>query len=93
MLDLAGFRALYPEFAKASSDLVQSRLDQATNRYDPDVWAERSDEAHGLQTAHLLAISPFGQAARLVSEKGRSTYLVEYERILPEVAGLIFRVV
>jgi len=92
VLNLAGFRALFPEFAKANDALVQSRLDQAAKRLDVAVWGIRIDEGHGLLTAHLLALSPFGQAARLVSDKGQTTYGKQYQDILPEIVGLTSRV-
>lgn len=92
MLSLLQFRSLFPEFQKTPDDLVQSRLDQAAARLDPGVWGSRFDQAHGLLAAHLLAVSPFGQAARLVTEKGESTYGRQYKELVPEVVSLTFRV-
>lgn len=93
MLDLAGFRALFPEFKTAPDPLVQSRLDQAALRVDTSVFGTRINEGHGLKAAHLLAISPYGQMARMSSKAGDSTYNVQYRELVTICAGLILRAI
>jgi hypothetical protein len=93
MLSTATFKSLWPEFVKIPDDFIQSRLDQAAARINPEIWADKTDMGHGYLTAHLLATSPYGQNARLVSDKGETTYNREYVRLQAEVAALIMRVV
>ena len=92
-MNLAAFRSAVPEFQTAGDTLVQSRLDQAALRMDLGVWGTRFDEGHGLLAAHLLALSPYGQMARMVSEKGATTYGTQFDTLTRIVAGLAYRVI
>jgi hypothetical protein len=87
-LDLASFRVLYPEMDRVADTLAQAKLDEAEGRIDPDYFgAGAVDQAHGLLSAHLIAISPAGRQARLVPEKAQgnsTTYYREYEAMLRE---------
>lgn len=87
------FRALFPEFNTAPDQLVQSRLDQAALRIDPAVWGSRAGEGQAYLAAHLLALAPGGQFARLVSKEGKTTYGNEHEKMVIQVAGLVMRVI
>jgi ABC-type transport system substrate-binding protein len=87
------FRSLFPEFNTAPDAVVQSRLDQAQIQIDPAIWGDRSGEGQVYLAAHLLAISPGGQFARLLSKEGSSTYQKRYDEMVIMVAGLIFRVI
>lgn len=82
-MNLVEFRTRYPEFPAASvpDPLVNDALARATSRVDPEVYAHTTEEAIGLLAAHLLATSPNGQMARLVSDKGESTYGREFEKM------------
>jgi len=71
---LAQFRARFPEFSTAANTLVSAVLDEAACELDETDLGDAYDAAHGLLTAHKLATSPFGQAARMLNEKGESTY-------------------
>lgn len=86
------WRSLFPEFDTAPDNLVQSRLDQAALQLDLSVWGTRSGEGQAYLAAHLLAISPGGQFARLQSDKGKSTYGTRYEELVIMVTGLFSRV-
>lgn len=92
-MDLSTFRVAFPEFQTAVDPLVQSRLDQAGKRMDPGVWADRYEEGHGLLTAHLLALSPYGQMARMVAKDGSTTYGKQFDDLTKIVAGLSLRVI
>jgi hypothetical protein len=79
---LAAFRIRFPELKQAVDQLVQASLDAAALSVDPVVWVEKYDEGHGLLAAHLLTLSPFGQAVRLVTNNDKSTtYLAHYQRM------------
>lgn len=73
-LALATFRTRFPEFAPAADALVEACLAEALLQTPSDVWGTKADAAQGMLTAHLLAISPYGRTAKLVSAKGESTY-------------------
>lgn len=89
LLDLAGFRAKYPEFSTAEDPLVQLFLDDAAERLSSVTWGTYLDKGHGCLTAHLLTISPNGQFARLQSDKAESTYGIEFRRLECQVASCI----
>jgi hypothetical protein len=81
-MNLATFRVQYPEFKSALDPFVQAFLDAAAREINPTELGEAYDNAHGLLTAHKLAISPFGKQARMVNEDGRTTYENEYDAVL-----------
>ncbi len=90
-MNLAAFRVQFPEFAAAPDTLVQAFLDAAELQIDADVWLTLTDQGHGFLTAHKLALSPYGQAARL-SKKGETTYYQHYQELRNSVTGGWIRV-
>jgi hypothetical protein len=75
MATLAMFRAMMPEFNNVSDILVTSMMGAASLELDPTVWGQlgqvggplvKSDVAHIYLSAHKLAMSPFGQNAKMV---------------------------
>jgi hypothetical protein len=74
-------------FEGVADALVQCALDESARRTDPRVFGARADDAVGLLAAHLLAVSPFGQQARLKSDAGNTTYNREWERLAAACAG------
>lgn len=91
MLNLAQFRLRFPEFKNAIDALVTETLARATAQIEPEVWGSLTDEGHGLLTAHLLAMAPNGQMARLQTEKGQSTYGTAYRQMREQVTALLSR--
>lgn len=89
LMTLVEFRATYPEFSTADDALVQRFLDSSAGELDSDTWGEYLHTGHGLLTAHMLAISPMGEFARLQSDKGQSTYGAEYEKRRYNVTALL----
>lgn len=81
MLTLASFLEGYPEFQNAGSTLVESKLGEAALSINATVWGSKADQGHGLLTAHLLALSPYGQNARLSGPDGSSTWGDHFERL------------
>jgi hypothetical protein len=72
---LAAFRVAFPEFgANVADALINAKLADAANQIDPELYGPTTDQAHGLLTAHLLALAPGGQMARLKSDSSKSTY-------------------
>jgi hypothetical protein len=91
-MTLAAFRVRFQEFQSAPDELITDFLARAAGRIDPLVWADKTDEGHGLLTAHLLANSPNGQMARLSSDKGTTTYWTDYKSLREEVTCGLLRV-
>ena len=80
-VDTRSFLARFPEFEPASRSMVDEAIDEASRNVDPDVFGEKTDDGIRWQAAHLLAISPFGQQARLISKDGSTTYGKRFEAL------------
>jgi hypothetical protein len=78
---LASFLVSFPEFSATDAPLLTAKLAEAEAQIDPLVWGSRSTAGHGYLTAHLLAMSPFGNAAKLVDKKS-TTYETHYLRLV-----------
>ena len=93
-LSLANFLTRFPEFKQASTELVAATLQDAALMIDCGVWGPKAGQGHGYLTAHRLALSPFGQQARLVvTARGlpaTSTYEVAYKQMVA-IVGSGFR--
>lgn len=87
-LDEQRFRILHPEFKGASPTLVNEKLAMAATRLSAPLLGDMYDEAHGWKTAHLLATTPWGMAARIDTKKapdarpGETIYSWELNQIL-----------
>lgn len=99
-LALSDFFARFPEFKDTSTTLVSAALNDAGLQIDRAVWGNLAGEGQGYLAAHRLALSPFGQAARMVSkaggaskgaEAGVTTYLAHYNYLVG-IVGSGFRV-
>ena len=79
----------FAEFDECPVDFIQSYLDDANARIDRGEWGEtKGDIGQKYLAAHMLALSPFGQQARLVAKGAMTTtYEAHYKRLLREVAG------
>lgn len=85
-LKVADFLARFPEFAATDLSLITATLGDAGNQIDNNVWGFLAGVGHGYLTAHMLALSPFGQAARLVAKDGTTTYQTHFNRLVRMVA-------
>lgn len=83
---LANFRVQFPEFASADDTLVQAWLDAAALEIDEDVWGDKAPQGHMYLAAHKLALSPYGQAARLAKSATDSTYNEHFTRLVGLIA-------
>lgn len=81
------FVAVFKEFDGIDTTVVDARLEEAKRRTPAAVWKTKTKDAQGWLAAHLLAISPHGQNARLANDKGESPYLAERQRMELEVAA------
>lgn len=77
------FVARFPEFEGANRRMVEIELANAANQVPSDVWGAQADDAIGLLAAHLVALRPAGEFARLKTKDGslRTTYGDQYERM------------
>lgn len=82
-MTVVSFLARYPEFSedRAPTDLVQDALDRAARAVSGEDWGSQLDDARGEYAAHLLAVSPWGQQARLSDPKSEATtYLRQFKK-------------
>lgn len=86
-MDLPTFRSFHPEFVNVPDPLVTAELGAALLFLDAGVWGNKIDQGQRFRTAHQLALSPFGQAARMVAKDGSTTYETHYKRMIREVAS------
>lgn len=95
MSTVAEFRAHFPEFQNAPETLIQAKLNEATLEVDPDQWGPKTDSGIRYLTAHKLALSPWGTAARLAVQTKMgtivTTYQTHYESLVAQVykGGLV----
>lgn len=80
-------RSVFPEFKRASEAMVLEMIAQAERSVDTGVFGDRTDDAVLWKAAHLLALSPFGRAAKLIEQDGGTTYGSNYASIVLECAG------
>lgn len=88
----ASFIAERPEFEGAPEAMLQTAIDNAAKSLLEDMLRETYDEAVSLGAAHRLALSPYGQSAKLVAADGSTTYSKQLD-VLVRDAGVGFRVV
>ena len=79
-MTLTTFRGRFPEFKACPDVQVQDAIDQATVETG-SVFGKNQDKALGLMAAHTLAMSPFGQQARLSAADGNTTYMKQWRRL------------
>ena len=84
------FVQTFPEFKNADMSLVVGKLAEAYQQIDPSVWdtgqnGPKSGIGQGYLAAHLLALSPFGQNARMVAKDGKTTYWTHYRNLQRQV--------
>lgn len=85
--DAASFKARYVEFDSASDALVTAALAEAIPYVDPALFPNDTDRAVGLKAADILALSPFGQNARLQAKDGTTTYGKQFDDLVRIRAG------
>lgn len=90
-MNLATFRVQFPEFKAVADTFVQAHLDAAELEVDADVWGTKADQGIAYLAAHKMALSPMGQAAKLVNpdpKKGPlTTYHAHYLDLVRQVSS------
>jgi len=80
------FRVEFPEFEETDQAIVQSRINMATRQVNSTVYGGKTNDAIKLLTAHLIAMSPLGEQAKLKKENRGTIYGDQYEEIRGQVA-------
>ena len=80
---VATMRVRFPEFEQTESGLLASKLEEAEARTNRTLYGEgRADTAVLLLAAHLVAMSPYGEALRLNPKQEPDGACSLYERTL-----------
>jgi len=79
------FVTAYPEFRETDYNLVVEKIASAELRVQAAVWGDQRDDGVKLLTAHLIAMSPDGERARLSADSSKTLYWDEFDRLRREV--------
>lgn len=80
-------RAEFPEFDELTDPEIDPKIADAALCVNSETWGDRADIGVKYMTAHLLAISPLGEQAKLVAKTGQTTYLMTFEKYKRSVAS------
>ena len=86
-MDVAEFLLRFPVFEGTPPTLIDAKLAEATRGVDAEVFGDKTEDAIGYKTAHLLAIEPFGQTARLEADDGETTYSKRFHKLVKSVTS------
>jgi len=76
------FRNTFPEFRKTADSEIEAKLAIAKLRVTGSVYGDKTDAATLYLTAHMVALAPAGQNAKLKPENAAKTvYWTEYRSI------------
>jgi len=80
-------RAAFPESVSASDAIVDAKIAEAQLIVSPLVYpADKLDMAVSYNTVRLLALTPFGRAAKLSSNDGKTEYDSMVDRMMRAAA-------
>jgi hypothetical protein len=86
-LKLVTFRARFPEFANLPDATLLDAIDRGAAQSDATIFGDLVDESTGYLAAHFLALSPYGQQARLVGANESTTYYIHWRRLANKKAA------
>ena len=75
------FLLRFPEFQNLTQDHIEMILDEAKSELSETLWDKQYRAGVLFLTADKLALSPLGEAARIVPGDGMTTYRQEFERL------------
>ena len=89
MITVEQFTSHFPEFEDCPPAFLQSYLDDAETCIDRTIWGEdKGDIGQKYLAAHNLALSPFGQQARLIAKGAKTTtYFTRYDEVRRKIAS------
>ena len=89
MVTVEEFIVQFEEFQDCPVDFLQAYLDDAETCIDRSVWGDKGDIGQKYLAAHNIALSPFGQNARLIAKGAKTTtYFSRYETVRNQVASI-----
>lgn len=77
----------FPEFKTAKIETIKAKLADAVLQVDAAVYGTKADLGVKYTAAHLLALSPFGRQAKLVSKNGTTTYQMHRDDLIAQVSS------
>jgi hypothetical protein len=81
------FQQTFSEFRKTDRGEIEAKLKLARLEVASDIWGSRADAGVLYMTAHLLALAPAGQNAKLKPQNAAQTvYLQHFDRMKRAVA-------
>ena len=84
-LDVSGFVAKFPEFSEVG-DLapasITSAISTARSFVSQSLWGDRYEDGVLYKAAHLLAMTPMGENARLEKSSPETTYGLVFKDML-----------
>lgn len=92
-MTLEAFLLQFPEFAGVPAAQVNAMLAAALLEIDATVWGAKADQGQAYLAAHKLALSPFGNAARMVIKNvadtphGQTPFGVHYDNLVRQVGS------
>lgn len=82
----AQIKAEFPEFADTADADIDAKIADAVSCVNVDAWGDQTDFGVKYMAAHLLAISPLAECAKLDTD-GNTVYLTIFERKKRTVAS------
>jgi len=86
VLSVRKFQNRFPEFKETDAVQVQRALEDSQGTLDATTWGDRLEQGIAYQAAHLLAMSPLGEQAKLSLEKRGTIYGQRFEMLKRIVA-------
>ena len=91
-VDKTTLRARFPEFTNTPDSLVDASIADAKLMVDSVYYGTRYDMAVTYYAAHLIAVNPLGEMARLDKKADTTTYWLLFESV-KRATGTGFRVI
>jgi predicted metal-dependent hydrolase len=87
IMNVTDFKIQFPEFARVPVETIEAHLAAALAQFDATNAGTYLDQIQAYKAAQLLARSPAGQAAKLVSKNGSTTYDTTLKELLAIVTA------
>ena len=73
--------ARFPEFTSTPEALVNASIADAILQVDSDYYGTKADMAITYLAAHLIALNPLGEMARLDKKGEKTIYLLLFDKV------------
>lgn len=80
------FIEAFPEYQDVSRARIERFLDAAERELHPDVWGAKRGDGVLWLAAHMLALSPMGEPAKLATN-GATSYGTHFDALVMSVAS------